>query len=485
MRKLAFLGRMPVFVHRTIAIIALVIFLSLPGSAHAQVAGMSSIIVDANTGEVLQEQGADTRRFPASITKVMTLYMLFEQMEAGKVSMDTEMEVSAHASRQAPSKLGLRPGETISVREAINALAIKSANDVAAVVAEHIGGNESNFARMMTRKAKALGMARTQFANASGLPNPEQLTTARDLAILGYSIQTRFPEYSRAFAKSGFTYNGRAMNNHNRLLGRVEGVDGIKTGYTNASGFNLLSSMRVDGRHLIGVVMGGRTSGARDNFMEQLLAENIDEGSNRKYALRQFAGRPLGNATFAANDADEPAKTPKPKAIATGKPIQLASTDVSAITLSAPSKIPPVMPQEKITPKPDTMKTKLDRADVKTAPEIITASTKGMEWQKGPDGKPMKAGAKIAVPSQKPAPTPYAVQIAAIPNKKDATAMLAKAKSKAPKQLAKATGYTEEVKQQKGDKVYRVRFSNLDKDAAETACAELKKSAMPCMITRL
>ena len=192
----------------------------------------AALVVDANSGQVLHGANADAQRHPASLTKIMTLYLLFEQIEAGKVRLDTQMEVSDHASQQAPSKLGLRPGQTLSVEDAIRALVTKSANDAAVVVAEAIGGDEDTFATMMTKKARALGMAHTNYANASGLPDEDQVTTARDQVTLGRAIQDRFPRYYRYFATSSFSYRGHAMRNHNKLLGRVEGVDGIKTGYT-------------------------------------------------------------------------------------------------------------------------------------------------------------------------------------------------------------------------------------------------------------
>ena len=206
----------------------------------------AAIVVDANSGNTLHAANADLLRHPASLTKIMTLYMLFEQIEAGKLRLDSRLEVSEHASEQAPSKLGLRPGQTLSVEDAIRALVTKSANDAAVVVAEAIGGDEETFGRMMTRKARALGMSRTVYVNASGLPDSDQITTARDQAILGRAIQDRFPRYYRYFATPAFVYHGRAMRNHNKLLGRVEGVDGIKTGYTRMSGFNLVSSVRRD-----------------------------------------------------------------------------------------------------------------------------------------------------------------------------------------------------------------------------------------------
>jgi D-alanyl-D-alanine carboxypeptidase len=242
----------------------------------------SSIIVDGNSGATLSATSADAGRHPASLTKIMTLYLLFERLEAGKMKLDTEMQVSEHASEQAPTKLGLKPGQTIRVEDAIKGLVTRSANDAAVVIAETIAGDEDDFAKLMTRKARALGMSRTTYRNASGLPDDAQVTTARDQSTLGRAIQDRFPRYYRYFSTQVFNYHGQSIRNHNRLLGSVEGVDGIKTGYTEASGFNLVTSMRRGNRHLVGVVLGGRSGGSRDATMRGLLAENLEKASTKR-----------------------------------------------------------------------------------------------------------------------------------------------------------------------------------------------------------
>src|ERR1700719_2139655 len=242
----------------------------------------SSIIVDGNSGATLSSNNPDASRHPASLTKIMTLYLLFERLDTGKMKLDSEMEVSEHASEQAPTKLGLRPGQTIRVEDAIKGLVTRSANDAAVVIAETIAGDEDGFAKLMTRKARALGMTRTVYRNASGLPNDEQITTARDQSTLGRAIQDRFPRYYRYFSTETFNYHGQSIRNHNHLLGSVEGVDGIKTGYTRASGFNLVTSMRRGNRHLVGVVMGGRSGGSRDAIMRNLLAENLEKAASKR-----------------------------------------------------------------------------------------------------------------------------------------------------------------------------------------------------------
>src|SRR5437763_3614653 len=293
------------------------------GSYHPPYA---AIVVDANSGEVMHAANADAPRHPASITKIMTLYLLFEQIEAGKLRLDSPLNCSAEAAAQAPTKLGVRPGQTITVEEAIKALVTKSANDAAVVVAEALGGDEETFARMMTRKARALGMNNTLYRNASGLPDDEQVTTARDQALLGRAIQDRFPRFYRYFSTAAFSFRGRPMRNHNHLLGRVEGVDGIKTGYTRSSGFNLVTSVRRGGRHIVAVVLGGASAGSRDARMRQLIEEYIDEGAAQRTAAR-IVERP---------DASE---------IAARRPVQtLASAPATAVAAPAATAVPPPAP---------------------------------------------------------------------------------------------------------------------------------------------
>src|SRR6516164_1460767 len=249
---------------------------SRPVAAERYEPSFASIVVDANSGAVMQATNADSPRHPASLTKIMTLYLLFERLEAGKIKTSAEMPVSAHAAAQAPSKLGLKPGETISVETAIRAIVTKSANDVAVIVAEALAGDEIEFAKLMTTKARALGMTHTTYHNASGLPDDQQITTARDQAILGRAIQDRFPKYYGYFSTRTFTFRGDTVRNHNHLLGTVAGVDGIKTGYIHDSGFNIVTSVRRSNRHIVAAVFGGRTANARDARMVGLIDSNIN-----------------------------------------------------------------------------------------------------------------------------------------------------------------------------------------------------------------
>ena len=244
----------------------------------------AAIVVDANSGEVLHEASPDEPRHPASLTKIMTLYMLFEQIDAGKLKLDTPLHVSAEAAMQPPTKLGLKTNQTLTVDEAIKGMVTRSANDAARVVGEAIGGTEQEFAALMTEKARALGMTNTIYVNSSGLPADEQVTTARDQATLGRAVQDRFPELYRYFATLNFRYHGVDIHNHNSLLGNVRGVDGIKTGYTEASGYNLVTSTRREGRHIVAVVLGGRSNTARDTRMRELIEEHIARASTGRTA---------------------------------------------------------------------------------------------------------------------------------------------------------------------------------------------------------
>jgi len=242
-------------------------------------------VVDDNTGQAIYEVNADEPRHPASLTKIMTLYVLFEQIEAGKFKLDTPLPVSAHAAGQAPVKLGLKAGQAITVDEAIRAMVTKSANDAAALVGEAIGGgDEEEGARLMTLKAQALGMTNTTYVNASGLPADEQITTARDQAVLGLAVQNRFPTLYGYFSTPSFNYHGIEMHNHNGLLGKVRGVDGIKTGFTEASGHNLVASVRRDDKHIVAIVLGDASNAARDERMRQLIEDHIPHASAQRTA---------------------------------------------------------------------------------------------------------------------------------------------------------------------------------------------------------
>lgn len=247
----------------------------------------AAIVMDARTNEVLHEDQADEPRFPASLTKMMTLYMIFEALERGDITLDTRWTASRNAARQPPSRLGLactrrRGCDSITVEQAIRALVVQSANDVAVMVAERLGGSEARFAANMTARARELGMTDTRFANASGLPDPRHRTTARDMARLSQVLWYDFPEYYHYFQTPNFSWRRTSGRNHNRLLGQVEGVDGIKTGYTRASGFNLATMTERNGRRVIVVVLGGETAAARDAQVAYLI-----EGAYQEYARRE------------------------------------------------------------------------------------------------------------------------------------------------------------------------------------------------------
>ncbi len=286
---------------------------SLPADA----APYAAIVVDGNSGTVLHSSNPDARRHPASLTKIMTLYMLFEQLEAGKLKLDSELKVSEHAASQSPTKLGLRSGGTIQVEDAIKGIVTRSANDAAVVIAEAIAGDEDDFAELMTKKAQALGMTRTVYKNASGLPDDDQITTARDQSILGRAIQERFPRYYKYFSTRSFTFRGQWISNHNRLLGKVEGVDGIKTGYIRASGFNLVTSVNRGNRYVVAVVMGGDSAGSRDARMRELIGEHIAKASTKRSAPMVAEAEPKAESKVAAKAEPKPepkvAAKPEPK----------------------------------------------------------------------------------------------------------------------------------------------------------------------------
>ncbi|WP_292101867.1 D-alanyl-D-alanine carboxypeptidase family protein [Mesorhizobium sp.] len=264
----------------------------------AQPQRYAAIVVDARSGKQLFEVNSTAQRYPASLTKMMTLYLLFEALESGRIAKETQIPVSDNAARQPPTKLRFRRGETIDVDSAIRAIVVKSANDVAVAVGEYLGGSEDQFAAMMTAKARSLGMTSTSFRNASGLPDDSQMTTARDMAVLGMALEHRFPQHFHYFSESDFMFRGRLVRGHNDMLGRVRGVDGIKTGYIRASGYNIVTSYNADGRQLIVVVMGAESARQRNDHVEALIQRSLspmaaDAKTRLMYAGQQPTGSPL------------------------------------------------------------------------------------------------------------------------------------------------------------------------------------------------
>ncbi len=469
----------------------------------------SAMVVDANTGAVLYSESGDSPRHPASLAKIMTLYLLFERMEAGKLSPQAELPVSAHAAVQAPSKLALKPGESITVETAIRALVTKSANDVAVVVAEAIGGSEDEFARMMTRKARELGMKGTTYYNASGLPHDDQITTARDQVLLGRAVQERFPKYYRYFATTSFAYRGRAMRNHNKLLGNVEGIDGIKTGYTNASGFNLVTSMKRGGRHVVAAVFGGRTGNSRDARMRELVGKYVKVASLEKTATVLAAaktpamsekdiGGPMQIAPAYADTRVQAAAAPAAVAISQVagplpgstepiKPNAVKTVKVKATAMRALS-VTPVTGEGQFAPNStasvnvttvNTVKSADQPQPAKAKPGILgTLPAKALEAHNS-----VPAETKPRPESKQQASGDYLIQIGAFPEEGEAKGRLAAARSKASDVLGRADPFTEKV--EKGDKtLYRARFAGFDRDAAEHACKALRRGEIPCMVLK-
>lgn len=381
----------------------------------------AAIVVDAKTGEVLYAKRADSSRYPASITKVMTLYLTMEALAAGKLSLDDRVMISPRAAAQAPTKLGLRPGETISVDDAMKALATKSANDIAVALAEHLGGTESRFAALMTLRAKELGMANTHFANASGLPDSRQITTARDLAILSRAVMRDYPQYYKLFSTRSFEFRGHSIRNHNRLLGRVPGVDGIKTGFTNASGYNIAVSGVQDGRRLITVVLGGPSGAARDNNAEDLMLTGFS-------VMRR---RALGEQITVAQNLFEP----EPSGPLTRPSVEQGDSDQEGLKIVLASASP--------------------------EPTLSAAA---------PKKKPAKAAA---------AKGKWTVQVGAFKSKSDAREQLALVKKRYGAPFSSAEG----VANASGSH-YRAQFKGMTESSARDACRELKAKKQPCLIIK-
>ena len=506
----------------------------------------AAMVVDANSGRVLHASNENASRHPASITKVMTLYLLFEQMERGRFRLDTPIPISAHAASMPPTKVGLRAGSTISVENAIGSLVTKSANDIAVAVAEAIGGDEASFARLMTRKAQSIGMSRTVFKNASGLPNDEQVTTARDLTILGRAIQERFPRQFAYFSKTEHRMGPVVMRNHNRLLGRLEYVDGIKTGYIRSSGFNVLTSAKLDGRRVVAVVMGGRSASHRDGIMANLVESTIEQGARARTAP-MIAEAPVAERvaeTFGV--APAPIAAPAPRQVVTqaqpallvpleapaepiGRPVTLASSYAPAET-ARPAVVTAASRDNSTTGSIRSATPNTISGDRRAVAASSTPST--LRWVTGARGITQAGQAPGTNQLTPPAPIPSAphqkiaaraesihnapmpmaaissaaaaqssarqelaaaarpvatrtgvmIQIGATDDQGKAQELLARARSQT-RSLASAQPFTEKV-QRGRDTLWRARFAGLNEDEAESACKALKRSGFACFTTR-
>ena len=431
---------------------------SAPAAANPKYAG---IVIDAKTGKTLYAHDADELRYPASLTKMMTLYMVFEALERGTIKLNTRIKFSAKAASEPPTKLGVGAGRSITVEQGIYALVTKSANDASTAIAEHLGGSEAKFARMMTDKARSMGMSKTTFRNAHGLPNSKQTTTARDMARLGIALREHYPRYYKYFSTRSFTFGKTRMGNHNRLLGVVRGVDGIKTGYTRASGFNLVTSVLDRDRSIVAVVMGGRTGASRNEQMKSLISRYLPKASTRgrgnliaRGAVSSMAidvaslelpkvgpvpsQRHEGNQRLAFAYA---APTPEPVVGRAALVNSLIAQKV-AIPTPAPAVVPPMPVQTAANEAVDP---------------VTTASTAVR------DG--------------------WMIQIGAMPDRNAAVELLARAQGAGGNTLSGAEPFT--MAYAKGnEQLYRARFGGFDGQAAATrACATLKKKGYACWAT--
>ncbi len=295
--------------HRLRAMLVLTLLCGLGGFASAAHAGYAAVVVDGSSGQVLEQVNADHRDYPASLTKMMTLYLTFQGLKSGKLQLEQSMAVSAWAADKAPTKLGLRAGQTISVQDCILGMITKSANDAATVMAEGIGGSESHFAEMMNAQAALLGMNDTHFANASGLPDPSNTSTAHDLVKLAMALYRDFPQYAHFFATQEFVFRGRIVRGHNNLMYRYPGMDGLKTGFTDASGFNLASTAVRDGHRLFAVVLGSRTAAGRDRLMARLLDDGFKGEQTPPILVAEAAGVRPGSRAARILEAISPIQT--------------------------------------------------------------------------------------------------------------------------------------------------------------------------------
>ncbi|MDH7800819.1 MULTISPECIES: D-alanyl-D-alanine carboxypeptidase [unclassified Rhizobium] len=442
----------------------------------------AGIVIDAKTGKVLYGEDPDGLRYPASLTKMMTLYLTFEALNSGRISLDSKVPVSANAAKEPPSKLGVRSGGSVTVEQAILALVTRSANDMATALGEYVGGSEDRFARMMTAKARALGMTRTTYRNANGLPNTAQMTTARDQARLGIALRQHFPQYYGYFSTRTFNFGKQVIGNHNRLVGTVRGVDGIKTGYTRAAGSNLATSAQIDGRSIVAVILGGRSSAARDATMRKLVATYLPQASRggSSNLIAQTRSMPVEepvavavaatvpSVAVAATDSGLPHAGPVPQTRYEDAPVTAfagssSNPAVKAMEAATWQKGKDPIPQVPVAPdrKLITNSTKLDN--------ITTAST------------PASAPSTASVSAKAEAPQGgWVIQIGASPDENSARGLLQNAQEKGGAALRSAKPFTVAFNRD-GSQVYRARFGGFDgQNAAVNACNALKKKGVSC-----
>ena len=434
----------------------------------------ASIVIDAETGEVLRSRSADVRRYPASLTKMMTLYLLFEAIDEGKLSLDSKLKVSKRAAGQSPSKLGLRAGSTIRAEDAIKSLIVKSANDIAVVVAEALGGTEIEFARIMTRKAQELGMSRTTFRNASGLPNRKQRSTARDMSRLAQALMRDFPDRYHYFDDQRFSYKGRVHRTPNKLLARYRGMDGIKTGYIRASGFNLVASAERDGRRVIAVVFGGKTPNSRNAHMANLLD--------------------LGFTRIAENDAKRGrvryAGIPRPPA---GSGLAAPATRFKPAAIMVAAAQPPELTEGAAAPPPEPIESVEELIESVLSPPPPEPQTPRLKPGAATPAAAVPQAAEPAVAKPAPAPTTtvaavpatggsWAIQVGAYESVTAAEIAMRRASARAPL-LGDATSSLVPLADGRGT-LYRARFLGLYKNDANRACKALRAAPMPCSVIR-
>jgi D-alanyl-D-alanine carboxypeptidase len=448
---------------RLATVVTTALVLVLAGISPAYAAKFSSVVVDARTGAIISADDLDGKRYPASLTKMMTLYVLFQDLKAGRLKLSTPLKVSRRAAGMSPSKLGLKPGSTITVEQAIKALVIKSANDAAATVGENLGrGSEAAFAQRMTRVAHSIGMSRSSFKNASGLPNPGQFTTARDMATLGLRLMRDFPQYYPYFRSTSFVFKGRVIRGHNRLVGRFEGTDGIKTGYINASGYNLVTSTKRDGKRVVGVVMGARSSGTRNAHMMTIIARALTKAK---------AGNTVAAVAGSAKGVINPLAKAKISDVAEAQPTEQAPEhDKDLLAAVSAEAAVETKEEEGEDEGPQVLEAKLEE----TVPETRKQAGK-LPFAVKPAAKKSD---ELTVASL---PDTYTVQIGAFTDKKEAQTTLGNMRAAVGREMKGKDAYTIAVKKN-GKVSYRVMISGFSEKTAKQSCAKASKLGKACTV---
>ena len=466
------------------AISSIMLLVLTPVQAKSNSVSIPAIVVDANNGKVLFANRADEIRAPASITKVMSLYLVFDALQSGRISWNTQMPVSKRAASRPRMRLGMPAGSTISVRDAVNAMIVLSANDASVVVAEYLGGTEDNFARIMTMKARSLGMRNTTFKNANGLPAQGHVSSARDIALMSIAMREHFPQYYNLFSQRQFSYRGQVYNGHNRVLDRIDGADGLKTGFTNAAGYTITTSVAKNGKKLVIVVLGGSSGRQRDDVVVALANAYIGSASSSG-KKRLFSGWNVAQSAWKGIRSPKQVVQPNQSRVnspqANPTPVDDSQEDLTTASVT-PTKRSAALPSKTVIKSRTTVEIPVGQSAQGQAPEMVEQAP--TTFGQAPTTMAYADNNQQTVTEllDKQVKQNYIVEVASLPDAKAANGFLKTIKSSLKDAKIASLGRVEPTTMD-GRKMYSVRFGSFaSQDAASAVCDKLTVQAFSCFV---